>query len=76
MIIRISRCISTTLVLTFVMALGACDRKIEQISDSDLTKKRNECRNMRDPAPAMIFACDNYARECKRRREVQGRFVC
>lgn len=63
------------LICASIFLLAACERDIHKISDQELIEKRNECMSMNDPAPAMIFACENYKRECKRRREL-GRFLC
>lgn len=66
---------SSIFALVSILLLTACERDIHKVSDQDLIEKRNECMSMNDPAPAMIFACENYKKECKRRREL-GRFLC
>lgn len=68
-------CFAFPLLGILIIALSACERDIHKMSDQELVKKRTECMTMKDPAPAMIYACDNYKRECKRRREL-GRFLC
>jgi hypothetical protein len=58
-----------------LMLLAGCEREIESMPDNELAAKYSECLTMNDPAPAMIFACKNYKRECERRRK-KGRYVC
>jgi len=64
------------LALLQLLVLSACSRPIEEISDDELQRKFGECAAMNDPAPAMIFACENYERECRRRNEKSGRYIC
>jgi len=66
------------LMTCMVLAMQACetDSKLSNVSDRDMRSKIRECKNANSPAPAMIFACENYARECKKRSDKAGYFVC
>lgn len=63
------------LLLTTLLALGACESKLSKLSDSELQDRMYECDTTIDQSPGMAIRCDNYRRECTRRREA-GRFVC
>ena len=54
---------------------GACDSSMSSMSDSELQDKSYECKTARELSPGAAIACDNYSRECARRRK-EGRFVC
>jgi hypothetical protein len=56
-------------------ALAGCEGKLAKISDADLQDRMYECNTTVDQAPGMAISCDNYRRECHRRRD-EGRFVC
>ena len=63
--------------LTFALGLLAaagCGSQMEDISDAELQEKVYECRSS-SLSPGMAIACDNFRRECERRRS-EGRFVC
>lgn len=63
--------------LAFLIAVSAgCDRKIEKMSNQELQGKSTECQNAENPSAAMGFACENYKRECDRRRKEMGRYIC
>ncbi len=64
----------TMLIFTFI----GCDvdSKLSNVSDRDMRMKIQECKTANSPAPAMIFACENYQRECKKRNDKAGYFVC
>lgn len=64
------------LLLVSVVTLVGCSREIEKVSDEELRAKWSECVDMNDPAPAMLFACENYKKECERRGKETGRYVC
>lgn len=55
--------------------ITACNDKWAEMPDAELAAKSVECINIRDPAPAMIQVCENYRRECERRRS-NGVYVC
>lgn len=58
-----------------VLALVACDSKLSKLSDEALQDHVYECNNTFDQAPGFAISCDNFQRECERRREA-GHFVC
>lgn len=59
------------------VSLAACsESSLSQYSNSEMREKRAECRTAKEPAPAFIYACDNYARECKKRNKAAGTIVC
>lgn len=64
--------------LTLVAVLGliaGCEGKLAQMPDTELQDRMYECDSTAEQAPGMAISCDNYRRECKRRRD-EGRFVC
>ena len=63
------------LLLSGAIGLGGCESKLAGLSDSELQDKIYECRNATSQSPGFAITCDNYQRECERRRE-HGRFVC
>lgn len=61
----------------FALLIGlnaACGSNLEGTTDAELQEKMFECSKP-GLSPGMAIQCDNYRRECSRRRE-QGRFVC
>ena len=63
----------TSLFVTTLL-LGACGSNLDGMPDADLQEKIFECSKS-ELSPGMAISCDNYRRECSRRRE-EGRFVC
>lgn len=63
------------LLLGTLTTLAACESKLAGLSDTELQDRMYECSTTVDQAPGMAISCDNYRRECQRRRE-EGRFVC
>lgn len=66
------------LVITSGIMLIGCDTNSElsNLTDREMRAKVKECKTMKSPAPAMIFACENYQRECEKRADKAGHFVC
>lgn len=60
----------------FISVTTGCDRAIEKVSDQELMGKYSECQNAENPSAAMGFACENYKKECERRRKETGRYIC
>lgn len=58
-----------------LVALAGCEGKMASLTDHELQDRMYECNTTVDQSPGMAISCDNYRRECARRRE-QGRFVC
>jgi uncharacterized lipoprotein YajG len=69
---------NTILLLVISLMFAGCDTnsELQKLSDRDMRAKVKECKTMKSPAPAMVFACENYQRECDRRAEKAGHFVC
>ena len=63
------------LVLAGLLGLAGCEGKLASLSDTELQDRMYECDTTPDQSPGMAISCDNYRRECERRRE-EGRFVC
>lgn len=68
----------TAIVFTSGILMVGCDTNSElsNVSDREMRAKVKECKTMKSPAPAMIFACENYQRECEKRADKAGHFVC
>lgn len=63
-----------TLVITVVM--GCDDSNITKLSDDELRDRVHKCDYAVNLTPAEHQVCHNYHRECERRLEREGRFVC
>ena len=61
--------------IVIVAMLSACSSKLAGMSDADLQDKVYECDHQHSQSPGFAISCDNYRRECKRRRK-EGRYVC
>lgn len=55
--------------------LAGCEGKLASLSDAELQDRIYECNATTDQSPGFAISCDNYRRECARRRD-EGRFVC
>lgn len=60
--------------LLIASALG-CESKLARLTPDELRDRIFECQTTREPGPALAIACDNYRRECTRRRNA-GQYVC
>lgn len=58
-----------------VFGLTACEGQLAKMPDAELQDKIYACRNTAEQSPGFAITCDNYRRECARRREA-GHFVC
>lgn len=63
------------LLLAGMLSLAACEGKLAQLTDTELQDRMYECNTTTEQSPGMAISCDNYRRECQRRRD-QGRYVC
>jgi len=65
-------------VTTVILFLTACSgSKLEKMSDTDLRTKLNDCDyKVQTSSVRDAQTCHNYRRECARRLEEEGRFVC
>ncbi len=72
-----SRSLSQTVKLLTLglLALGGCGNELESLSDSELQDRSYQCRKSTDQTPGQAISCDNYRRECQRRRDL-GRYAC
>ena len=63
------------LVTAFVSTIAACGGGMD-ISDQELVKKMSECNAESNKTPGMAVSCGNYIKECKRRGEESGNYIC
>lgn len=75
MIIKKPLC-QISLVSTFTLSLLACGNGMSRYSDDELRDKIRDCDYAVNLSTADHQVCENYHRECKRRLESEGRFVC
>jgi hypothetical protein len=62
-----------------VLVLTACDgrsAKIRQLNDNELAERYGFCLDREPTAPGKAQACENLRRECERRKEDLGSYVC
>lgn len=68
-------------IITFILVcLGlmvACEgnAQLRDLTDSELSSKRDRCLRNDPTAPGQVTACENIRKECDRRR-AQGNFAC
>ena len=72
---RMANRLTVTTLLFTLTTLTGCEGKLESMSDEDLQDKVYECNRQASQSPGFAISCDNYRRECARRRD-EGRFVC
>jgi hypothetical protein len=63
------------LLVTGALGLAGCEGKLAKLPDAELQDHVQECNNTVHQAPGFAIRCDNYRRECQRRRD-QGRILC
>ncbi|MCB1685854.1 MAG: hypothetical protein R3E82_05600 [Pseudomonadales bacterium] len=64
------------LCLCFLVSMVAgCESRLAGLSDTELQDNVHECNTQSSQSPGFAISCDNYRRECERRREA-GRYVC
>lgn len=61
--------------LTLSIGVAGCEGKLASLSDHDLQDRIHECNTQQSQSPGFAISCDNYRRECARRRD-EGRYVC
>jgi len=66
--------ISCALGIAVILCSG-CSNKLAGMDDNELQDKSYACRQATQQSPGFAISCDNYKRECERRREA-GRFLC
>lgn len=59
-------------------ALVGCERdnRIRMLEDYDLAERYNDCLENEPTAPGPAQACSNLRRECERRKEELGTYIC
>lgn len=64
--------------LVLLPALQGCDgnEKFAKLSDYELAEEHGKCLDKKPTAPGAKIICDNYAKECDRRKKALGTFVC
>lgn len=64
--------------LMLLVALVGCERKtgIRAIPDFELAERYGFCLDREPTAPGKAQACENLRRECERRKEELGSYVC
>lgn len=63
------------LIYSCLSLLGGCSNKLAGMPDNELQDKSYACKQATEQSPGFAISCDNYQRECERRREA-GRFLC
>ncbi|MEM1436291.1 MAG: hypothetical protein AAGG11_19725 [Pseudomonadota bacterium] len=61
--------------LLCALLIAGCGSELESLTDNELQDRVYECKGETSMSPGRAISCDNYERECQRRRK-EGRFVC
>ena len=61
--------------IALVFLLGGCTSPFEDMPDNELADKVYACTSSTEQSPGFAIRCDNYKKECKRRRD-EGKYVC
>jgi hypothetical protein len=58
--------------------LSGCQKEqaLPHLSDYELAEKHQECVARKPTAPGAILACENIHRECQRRHQELGNYLC
>ncbi|MEC8082853.1 MAG: hypothetical protein VX148_15435 [Pseudomonadota bacterium] len=65
-------------VMLAAVTLSGCDMfggPSADIPDAELRKKWRECKTLSNPSRTKVLACENYERECERRKG-KGNIAC
>ena len=62
--------------LLVLMAGCGDDTGLKSLRDFELAERQAQCLDKEPTAPGSVQACKNIARECKRRKEDLGLYVC
>lgn len=57
------------------LLLAACTSPFEDMPDNELADKVYACTTSTEQSPGFAIRCDNYKKECQRRRD-EGKYVC
>jgi hypothetical protein len=63
--------------IAIVLLLAGCEgnSKMRQMSNGELSSKRDECLRINPTSPGKVTACENIRKECERRRG-EGNYAC
>ena len=66
------------LTIPMLLMLVACegDTRLKSLRDFELAERYATCLDRAPTAPGQMQACENIRRECERRREELGTYVC
>jgi len=66
------------LLIPVVLMASGCDQRspLAHLSDYELSEKHDRCLEKRPTAPGAHIACENYKKECEKRRNELGSYVC
>lgn len=70
-------CLYVTTLISLLLLAG-CDMfagPSADIPDRELRSKWRECKQIKNPSRTKVLACENYERECDRRKN-KGNLVC
>lgn len=61
-----------------IVGLAACnnDSTLSNIEDFELAQRYGECLDRQPSAPGKAQACENLRKECERRKEELGSYIC
>lgn len=61
-----------------VLVLSSCDgnSKFAKLSDYELAEQHGRCLDKKPTAPGAKIICENYTKECNRRKKELGSYVC
>jgi hypothetical protein len=63
------------LVLTSLVSCGG-DKGLQSLGNFELAERQANCLDRAPTAPGSVQACKNIARECTRRKEDLGLYIC
>ena len=66
---------ATLLTCASVVTLAGCSQGLD-IGDEELVERVNECHMEQNKTPGMAVSCGNYLKECKRRGDKTGNYIC
>lgn len=66
---------SKSALLIGLLFMVGCGNELESLADTDLQDRVYQCKRTTNLSPGQAISCENYQRECQRRRK-EGRYVC
>lgn len=65
-------------VIAMILLLAGCEREtaLTRMGDYELAERYGFCLDREPTAPGKAQACENLRRECERRKEELGSYVC